>query len=60
MKAFARTCQFVSGSDAGGASITGLSEPPQRTQTLGQYLVPALLQAMLSLFWLCCVHSLMS
>ena len=51
MKAFARTCQFVSGSDlaastvpggtniASGASFPGLSEPPQRTQTLGKHFV---------------------
>lgn len=49
MKAFGRSCSFVSGSDlaattvpggtnvASGAVFPSLSEPPQRTQTLGKH-----------------------
>jgi len=49
MKAFGRSCSFVSGSDlaastvpggtnvASGAVFPSLSEPPQQTQTLGEH-----------------------
>ena len=68
MKAFARTCQFVSGSDlaastvpggtnvAAGASFPGLSEPPQRTQTLGQCLPVACPDKSCLVFW-CILHA---
>ncbi len=49
MRAFGRSCSFVSGSDlaastvpggtnvASGAVFPSLSEPPQQTQTLGEH-----------------------